>query len=295
MLPGRLGLETARIPYSDRHGLMWLGRGNLVVEDGVLHFLAAGSPAMAAGDYQIPYQNVALILLEPGTTVSHDALRLMARHGTGLAAVGEDGVRLYTAPPLGSNESALARRQAALWSDQKHGRIDVARRMYAWRMGEILPNVKDIAILRGIEGARMRETYRIVAQQYGITWRYRRYDRGNPGQADLPNQAINHAASAVEAAASIAVAATATIPQLGFIHEDAATAFILDVADLYRDDITLPVAFEAVNNFGKLPEITLERHVRRLAGKRFRGRNLISGMIDRIKELFHADDSGSHP
>ena len=91
MLKGRLGLEAARIPHADRHGLLWLARGNLSVEDGTLHFRTAGSPDMAAGDYAIPFQNISFILLGPGSTVSHDVLRLLARHGTGLVAVGEDG------------------------------------------------------------------------------------------------------------------------------------------------------------------------------------------------------------
>src|SRR3546814_9274552 len=110
MLKGRLGLETARIPHADRHGLIWLARGNLSVTDGTLRFVTAGTPDMAAGDYAIPFQGISLILLGPGSTVSHDVLRLLARHGTGLAAVGDDGVRAYTAMPLGPDDSALARR-----------------------------------------------------------------------------------------------------------------------------------------------------------------------------------------
>src|SRR3546814_2596114 len=75
MLKGRLGLETARIPHADRHGLIWLARGNLSVTDGTLRFVTAGTPDMAAGDYAIPFQGISLILLGPGSTVSHDVLR----------------------------------------------------------------------------------------------------------------------------------------------------------------------------------------------------------------------------
>ena len=102
VLAGRLGLETARIPHADRHGLVWLARGHLCVEDGTLHFQTAGSGDMKPGDYAIPFQMVSILLLGPGSTVSHDALRLCARHGTCLVAVGEDGVRAYTAPPAGT-------------------------------------------------------------------------------------------------------------------------------------------------------------------------------------------------
>jgi CRISPR-associated protein Cas1 len=115
MLKGRLGLETARLPQVDRHGLLWLDRGNLSVQDGCLRFVAAGSETVAAGDYLIPHQSISIVLLGPGSTVSHDALRLLARHNTGLAAIGEGGVRFYTAQPLLPDFSGLARRQAFAW------------------------------------------------------------------------------------------------------------------------------------------------------------------------------------
>ena len=100
MLKGRLGLESARIPHADRLGLVWLDRGALTVQDGCLRFVCAGSDVLDAGDYQIPHQNISMILLGPGSSISHDALRLLARHGTAVVAVGEHGVRCYTAPPV---------------------------------------------------------------------------------------------------------------------------------------------------------------------------------------------------
>lgn len=286
MLKGRLGLESANIPHGDRHGLLWLERGNLYVEDGTLHFLAAKTEERKGGDYVIAFQDVSIVLLGPGTAVSHDALRLLARHGTSLVAVGEGGTRLYTAPPLGPNESPLAKRQAEYWADEKK-KLGVVLKMYRWRMGEDL-GVYDINALRGIEGARMKETYVQLARKYGVAWKGRRYDRSQPEAADLPNQAINHAATAVEAAATIAVVATGTIPQLGFIHEQSTNAFCLDISDLYRDEMVLPIAFQSVRLFQEQPEVVLERHVRRLASRRFKETKLIPRMIERIKELFAA-------
>ncbi len=284
MLRGRLGLDTARIPEGDRHGLIWLGRGNLTVESGTLRYVTAGDGELPAGDYAIPFQMVSCLMLQPGTTISHDALRLLARHGTGLVATGDGGVRLYASMPFGPDDSLLARRQAALWAEGEEGRVAIARRMYAWRLGEIFPDA-DIPVLRGMEGQRARETYRRISQQFGIAWRGRRYDRQDPDSADLPNQAVNHAATAVEAAAMVAVAVTGTIPQLGFIHEDSGLSFCLDIADLYRDSVTLPVAFAAARDAMAQGEKELERLVRRHARKAFRDTKLIAGMIDRIKSL----------
>ncbi|GEO82011.1 CRISPR-associated endonuclease Cas1 [Pararhodospirillum oryzae] len=99
MLAGRLGLEKARVPHADRHGVVWLERGRLEVEAGCLRFVTAGGGDLAAGDYQVPHQTISIVLLGPGSSVTHDALRLLARHGCALAAIGEGAVRFYTAPP----------------------------------------------------------------------------------------------------------------------------------------------------------------------------------------------------
>jgi CRISPR-associated protein Cas1 len=292
MLKGRLGLDTARVPHADRHGLLWLDRGALSVADGCLRFVAAGSDTVAAGDYRVPHQALSLVLLGPGTTVSHDALRLLARHNTGLAAIGEGGVRFYTAQPLLPDQSALARAQAQAWADAAGSRMMVARRMYAWRLGEVLPH-RDIAVLRGIEGARVKEMYRLTAERLGVRWQGRRYDRADPLAADLPNQAINHAASAVEAAATIAVAATATIPQLGFIHEESGQSFVLDIADLFRDAVTVPCAFKAALVTQRRPGENIERVTRRMVAERLRRDDVIPGMIERVKELFAPTGGGA--
>jgi CRISPR-associated protein Cas1 len=288
MLKGRLGLESARIPHADRHGLLWLGRGQLYVEAGTLRFRTVGGGDLERGDYGLPFQMVSCLVLQPGTSVSHDALRLLARHGTALVCVGEDGVRFYASLPAGPDTSARARRQVEIWSDGGR-RIRAVRKLYAWRLGEVLP-ATDLDALRGIEGARMKETYRQLAAQFGIDWQGRRYDRSAPGEADVANQAINHAASAVEGAALTAVAATGTLPQLGFIHEDSGNAFALDVADLFRDAVLLPVAFGATRKVLRDKQGPVERVVRQLAGETFRREKVVSRMIDRIKELFDADD-----
>ena len=133
----------------------------------------------------------------------------------------------------------------------------------------------------------MKETYKILAQQYGVKWSGRKYDRENPDLNDAPNQAINHAASAIEAAAMIAVAATSTLPHLGFIHEESSNAFVLDVADLFRDSVTLPAAFRSVREMQKQKKdlVDIEKIVRRLAGETIKKEKVIPKMIDSIKKV----------
>lgn len=287
MLKGRLGLETARFPHADRHGLLWLERGELCVIDGCLHF-TRGSDSLTPQIDQIPHQSVSMILLGPGSSVTHDALRLLARHGTLMAAVGVDGVRSYTALPLMPDRSDVARRQAELWGNPRR-RISVARHMYALRLGEILPH-RELDTLRGIEGSRVKVMYKLMADKHEIEWNGRHYDRANPMAADIPNQALNHAATAVQAAAAIAVQSLAALPPLGFIHEDSGQSFVLDIADLFREAVTLQIAFTAARQVSKGAQDTIDRLVRREAAQVFRKQQVIPSMIDKIKQVLRMEE-----
>jgi CRISP-associated protein Cas1 len=295
MLKGRLGLERLQIAHADRHGLLYLDRGSFSIQDGCLHFISAGG-ALEPGDYQLPHQTLSALLIGPGTSVTHDVLRLLARHGTMLVAVGTDGTRIYTAPALGPDRSDIARAQARAWADDKT-RISIARKMYARRLGEILPH-KDIAVLRGIEGARVKESYKLLANSFGLAWKGRLYSREHPDEADAANQAINHAATAVQAAAAIAVTALSALPQLGFIHEDSDQSFVLDVADLYRETVTLRLAFHVAKRIKDGEDQAIDKLVRHTAAREFKKQQLIATMIDDIKSLFEVKtnepDGGDH-
>jgi len=265
--------------------------GRLTVNDGTLQFTASGRGELEAGVYDIAYQDLTAIMLGPGTSVSHDVFRLLARHGTGLVVTGLGDVRYYASMPFGPDRSRLARRQATMWASPTL-RTAVARRMYAWRLGEVLP-ATDLAALRGIEGHRVRQMYRHLSDHHGIRWKGRRYDRQDPESADAPNRAINHATTALLAAADIAVAATAAIPQLGFIHEHSGKAFSLDLADLFREEVAIDTAFRVVAELRD--EQHLERAVRYEMGRVMRKKKVVPRMIDRIKELFDADDDRGDP
>lgn len=289
-LKGRLGLSTARVPQADRHGLLWLERGRLAVEDGTVVFTTAGTNTLDSGAYDIPLQQISNLLLGPGTVISHDALRLLARQQTGLLAVGSKGVRLYaTSMPFGPDHADNARAHAACWADPDR-RVDVARAMYRIRMdGDLPPHMRDLNSLRGIEGARMKQVYQRLAEQFDVAWSGRRYDRTNPEADDTVNQAVNHASTATYAAARIAVSVTGTVPQLGFIHEASGVAFALDIADLFRASLTLPVAFRATKRY-KQRGGDIEGITRRMMGRTLRKKKAIPEMIDHIKDLLDHDD-----
>ena len=121
-----------------------------------------------------------------------------------------------------------------------------------------------------------------------MTWRGRRYDRNDPSKTDPINEAINHAAAAMNSAAQIATAASGCIPQLGFIHEDSGMSFPLDISDMNRHDVTVPAAFRALKR--KRPDQKLEMVVRQEVAAVLRRDKVVAKMIDRIKDLI--DDVG---
>jgi CRISPR-associated protein Cas1 len=176
----------------------------------------------------------------------------------------------------------LARRQATLWAGPK-SRMEVARKMYAWRMKEIVAT-RDIEALRGMEGARVKQSYIDTAARHGVAWHGRHYNRANPSADDMPNQAINHASAAMRSAAAIAVMATATIPELGFVHESQASAWTLDIADLYHEDVMLDIAFGAAKE-AESGLVSIDKLVRTRMNEALQREGVIPAMIERIQTL----------
>jgi len=288
MLKGRLGLERARIPHADRHGLLWLERGELCVVDGCLHFGRSGGAQGATLD-QIPHQAVSMILLGLGSSVTHDALRLLARMvHCWLRLVRMVSVVILPRPSCPTDP---------MLQDDKPNDVAIHAAGSVWRgicnalrLGEVLPH-RDLDTLRGIEGARVKRIYRLMADKHGIEWNGRHYDRANPEAADIPNQALNHAATAVQAAAALAVQAIGALPPLGFIHEDSGQSFVLDIADLFRDTLTLEIAFTAARKFSNGATDTVDRLVRREAAISFRKQQVIPSMIERIKQVLRLEQA----
>ena len=132
--------------------------------------------------------------------------------------------------------------------------------------------------------------YKLIADKYGIEWKGRHYDRANPMSADIPYQALNHAATAVQAAAAIAVQSLGALPPLGFIHEDSGQSFVLDIADLFRESVTLQIAFAAAKQIVNGDAETVDRLVRREAALVFRKQQVIPSMIDKIKQVLRMEE-----
>ena len=190
----------------------------------------------------IPVGSVACIMLEPGTRISHAAVKLAAATGTLLIWVGEAGVRLYASGQPGGARSDRLLYQASLALDEGL-RLKVVRKMFEIRFGEPAPGRRSVDQLRGIEGARVRKTYQLLAQQYGVEWHGRRYDPSQWDKTDIANQCLSAATSCLYGVTEAAVLAAGYAPAVGFIHSGKPLSFVYDIADLFKFDTVVPWPF----------------------------------------------------
>ncbi len=231
----------------------------------------------------IPVGSVACIMLEPGTRVSHAAVHLASTAGTLLVWVGEAGVRLYASGQPGGARSDRLLYQAKLALDDDL-RLKIVRKMYEVRFGEPAPERRSVEQLRGIEGVRVRETYKLLARQYGVDWRTRNYDHHQWDTADLPNRCLSSATSCLYGITEAAVLAAGYAPAVGFIHSGKPLSFVYDIADLFKFETVVPIAFRIAAKGA----MQAERDVRLACRDIFRSSKLLSRIIPMIEEILSA-------
>lgn len=193
---------------------------------------------------RVPAAMIAVVLFGPGTRVTHAAMNLLGDSGTSVCWVGEHGVRHY-AGGLGPSRGAhLLRRQAHLVS-RRNERLDVARRMYAMRFPDEDVSTMTMQQLRGREGARIRKLYRHHSERTGVPWNGRVYQAGQPFETgDDINRLLSAGHSCLYGICHAAIVGIGASPGLGFVHTGSALSFVLDVADLYKAEFTIPMAFD---------------------------------------------------
>jgi CRISPR-associated protein Cas1 len=161
--------------------------------------------------------------------------------------------------------------------------------MYAMRFGEPAPERRSIDQLRGIEGARVKRLYELQAQQHGVNWRRRDYDPMNWSAADIPNRCLSSATSCLYGLAEAAILAAGYAPAIGFLHTGKPQSFVYDVADIYKFEIVVPIAFQIAGRAarGKLTSDPVAE-TRRACRDAFRKSNLLERLIPGIEEMLSA-------
>lgn len=197
------------------------------------------------GIAHVPATQLAVVLLGPGTKVTYAAMALLGDAGASVVWVGEKGVRYYAHGRPPAKTSRFAEAHARLWSNQR-SRLRCARRMYDMRFpGEEISQLS-LAQLRGREGTRMKKIYAAEAQRTGVVWTRRNYDPQDFESGDPINRALTEGSAALYGIAHAVIVGLGFIPSLGIVHTGTDRAFVYDIADLYKAEISIPAAFEAV-------------------------------------------------
>lgn len=218
----------------------------LYIEHAKIHRVdSAVTVTDAKGVVRIPAAIVGVLLLGPGTDISHRAVELLGDTGTAIIWVGERGVRYYAHGRALARSTRFLMRQAELVTNER-SRLRVARAMYQMRFpGEDVSKLT-MQQLRSHEGARVRRTYRELSKKYNVPWTKRVYNPDDFAGGDAINQALSAAHVALYGLVHSVIAALGLSPGLGFVHTGHDRSFVYDIADLYKAKITVPIAFAVV-------------------------------------------------
>lgn len=268
------------IAMKERLSILFIEKGHLDVLDGA--FVVVDKTGVRT---HVPIGGVACLMLEPGTRVSHAAAALAARVGTLLVWIGEAGVRLYSSGQPGGARADRLLYQAKLALDETL-RLKVVRKMYAMRFGEEPPARRSVEQLRGIEGARVRETYKLIAKKYGVEWKARNYDTQDWDKGDIANRCLSSATACLYGVTEAAVLAAGYAPAVGFIHTGKPLSFVYDVADIYKFETVVPLAFKIAEKHPGNPE----QQVRLACRDVFRESKLLERIIPGIEEMLSAGE-----
>lgn len=236
------------------------------------------------GVRHIPSATIGVLLLGPGTRITHQAMSVLGDCGAGVVWVGEHGVRFYAGGRALTRSSGLVEAQATAWANPRR-RLDVARAMYRLRFPDADPAGKTRQQLLGMEGRRLQDCYRAESARTGVPWRRREFNRDDFMAGDPPNQGITAAAQCMYGIAHAVVVALGCSPGLGFVHSGHERSFVLDIADLYKTSVAIPAAFDAAADG---PDDIASR-TRRAVRDRVNKTRLLDRCVRDIKDLLGYD------
>jgi len=197
------------------------------------------------GKVMVPVSALAVLLLGPGTSITHEAVKTLSDNGCLITWCGEQGVRFYAQGTGETRKGYQLLRQAELVSDPVK-RMTVVRRMYQFRFAEVLDPSLTIEQVRGLEGSRVRRSYAEASRAFGVPWNGRFYVRDHWGASDTINRTLSAANACLNALCHAAIVSTGYSPGLGFVHTGKQLSFVYDIADLYKTRLTVPLAFRIV-------------------------------------------------
>ncbi len=237
------------------------------------------------GRIHVPVAALSAILLGPGTSISHAAIKCLAENGCSIVWVGEDAIRCYAQGLGETRKSYHMIRQAELVCDPKK-REHVVRNMYQMRFDELLPEGLSLNQIRGMEGVRVRKAYKSASNEFNVPWSGRQYNRFDWDKADIVNRTLSAANALLNGICHAAIVTGGYSPALGFVHTGRMQSFVYDIADLYKTEITIPSTFETV---AKGLENT-ESRVRERCREMFSEKKLLKRILQDVDNLLEIKD-----
>ncbi len=247
-----------------------------------------------SGTIHVPAATLSVLMLGPGVSVTHRAMELIGENGATVVWVGENGIRMYACGKPLTHSSLLLQRQARLVSNTRT-RLAVARRMYQMRFPDEDVSGLTMQQLRGREGTRVRRVYRELSEETGVEWDKRTYDPNDFDAGSEINKALSAAHACLYGIAHAVIVALGCSPGLGFVHTGHERSFVYDIADLYKAELSIPVAFKAAAD--KPEDIgTATRHKMRDA---VHGLSIMKRIVRDIRDLLDegkdvADEGAVH-
>ena len=285
-ISGMIRPEIQMLPQvADRLTFLYLERCVLNRQDSAI------TVADDRGTVFVPAAAISVIMLGPGTKITHRAMELIGDAGVTVIWVGEHGVRYYASGRPLTHRAALLQRQAELVSNMRM-HLNIVRQMYCMRFPNEDVSRLTLQQLRGREGARIRAVYKKASKEWNIPWNGREYDPEDFTSGDPVNQALSAGHACLYGLAHAVIAALGCSPGLGFVHVGHENSFVYDIADLYKADITIPLAFEVAATISKeeIPSV-----MRRKTRDKMVKMNILKQMVHDIKSLLakegEAEDS----
>lgn len=237
-IPGMTPPDLQALPQiRDRMTFLYLERCIIGRQDGAI------TVTEERGCVHVPAASISVLLLGPGTRITHRGMELIGDSGVSVVWVGEKGVRYYASGRPLTHRAGLLIRQAALVSNMR-SHLNVAKKMYQMRFPDEDVSGLTMQQLRGREGARVRGIYRQQSAKWNVPWNGRQYDPEDYASGDAVNQALSAGHACLYGLAHAVIAALGCSPGLGFVHVGHESSFVYDIADLYKAETTIPVAFE---------------------------------------------------
>lgn len=265
----------ALTPARERWTPLYLEHGRLEIDDSSVKWIGADRTIL-----RIPAATLSVLMLGPGTTITHAAVKACSDSNTPICWIGEDGLRYYACGASATHDNANARHHATVHGSRQK-RTEIARRMFSRRFPHAEVAGKRLGELRGMEGKRVKALYAEMGARYGVTWKGRNYSPDHWHLADNINRAISASNAALYALCTAVICSMGYLPQLGFIHTSGTLPFVFDIADIYKPETTLTAAFQAVS---LNPEIS-EKEVLALLKTHIEQRSLLRRIPNNIQEL----------